>query len=94
MARIDRLIALRAESSAHVSASGGSARFHRISETLFTSPVITVPQAKALTDVTYPTAKAGLDRLWALGILAEGPADRTPRFLSAPEIIEVAYGDG
>jgi Fic family protein len=92
--RIDRLVALRADYLERISHSGGSARLHRILESLFASPVITVPQARDLTEVTYPTAKSDLDRLVTLGILAEGPTDMTPRFLAAPEIIAVAYGDG
>jgi Fic family protein len=92
--RIDRLVALRTDYSERIYRSGGSARLHLILDSLFVSPVITVPQAKVLTDVTYPTAKTDLERLVALGILAEGPAETTPRFFSAPEIIAVAYGDG
>jgi Fic family protein len=91
--RIDRLIALRDEFSRRVAESGGSARLHTIVEGLFASPLVTIPQARDLTGVTYPTAKGDIERLRDLGILQEGPAERNPRYFSAPAIYEIAYGD-
>jgi Fic family protein len=91
--RIDRLIALRDDYSRRVAESGGNARLHRIVEGLFTSPLVTIPQVKDLTDVTYPTAKSDIDRLLKLEILKEGQVELTPRIFFAPVIYEIAYGD-
>ncbi|WP_051021960.1 hypothetical protein [Thioflavicoccus mobilis] len=62
-------MALREEYSRRISESGGSARLHRLLDGLFSSPVVTVPQAKDLTDVTYPAAKSDVDRLIKIEIL-------------------------
>ena len=91
--RIDRIVALRDDFSRRVSTSGGSARLTRIVEALFTSPLTTIPQAAALTAVTYPTAKSDIDRLVGLGIVTEGPAARVPRYFSSAELFQIAYED-
>lgn len=91
--RIDRIVALRDDFSRRVSESGGSARLTRIVEALFTSPLTTIPQAAALTEVSYPTAKNDIERLVGLGILIEGPAARAPRYFYSPELFKIAYED-
>ncbi len=91
--RIDRIVALRDDFSCRVSESGGSARLTRIVEALFTSPLTTIPQAAALTEVSYPTAKSDIERLVGLGILIEGPAARVPRYFYSPELFKIAYED-
>ncbi len=74
--------------------SGGSARLNRIVDSLFTSPLTTIPQAAVLTEVTYPTAKSDMERLQRLGIIREGPLDMTPRYFFSRELFDIAYGDG
>jgi Fic family protein len=91
--RIDRIVALRDDFSRRVSESGGSARLSRIVEALFTSPLTTIPQAAALTEVTYPTAKSDIERLVGLGILTEGPVARVPRYFYSSELFKIAYED-
>jgi Fic family protein len=91
--RIDRIVALRDDFSRRVSESGGNARLSRIVEALFTSPLTTIPQAAALTEVTYPTAKSDVERLVGLGIVIEGPTARTPRYFYSPELFRIAYED-
>lgn len=93
LGRIDRIVALREEFSQRVSESSGNARLHRILEALFTSPLTTIPQAVTLTDVSYPTAKSDMERLQKLGILREGPPERTPRYFYSPQLFDIAYGD-
>lgn len=91
--RIDRLVALREEFSHRVAESGGSARLQKLLDGLFASPLVTVPQARDLTDVSYPTAKSDIDRLVGLGILKAGPPEWSPRYFFSPAIYDVAYGD-
>lgn len=69
-----------------------SARTYRIIEDLFSRPIVTVPQIAARYNVTYPTAKADIDRLVKAGILTESP-DIYPKPYYAGEIMGVAYSD-
>jgi len=91
--RIDKLVCLRERYTSQIAESGASARLHRIVETLFGGPVVTIPQVALLTNVTYPTAKADVDRLRKLGILAEGNPAISPKYFYSPEIYKIAYGD-
>jgi Fic family protein len=91
--RIDRLVALRGDFTRRVAESGGSARLHQILDGLFSSPLVTIPQARDLTDVSYPTAKSDIERMKRLGILEEGPKEFNPRYFFSPAIHDVAYGD-
>lgn len=93
LGRIDRIVALREDFSRRVAGSGGSARLNRIVEGLFASPLTTIPQAAALTEVTYPTAKSDMERLQGLGILREGPPAMTPRYFYSPQLFDISYGD-
>lgn len=92
--RIDKLVALRERYTGLIGASGGNARLQSILDKLFGGPLVTVPQVCTLTNVTYPTAKADIDRLIAMGILREGPEEIYPKYFYAPEILEIAYRDG
>lgn len=89
--RLDKLVALRARFTAQVGESGGNARLQTLIEKLFESPLLTVPQARSVTNVTYPTARADMDRLVALSILLEGPEDAYPKYFFSPEILNIAY---
>ncbi|MEN8260513.1 MAG: Fic family protein [Pseudomonadota bacterium] len=91
--RIDKLVALSDNYAMKVGASGGSARLQPIVDRLFESPIVTVPQVKDLTAVTYPTAKTDIERLITIGILQEGPPETYPKYFFAPEIFKIAYRD-
>ncbi|MCB9765172.1 MAG: Fic family protein [Alphaproteobacteria bacterium] len=90
--RLEDLIALRARYRDALARSGGSIRLHRIVDELFDlAPVARVASLAHTLDVTYPTAKADLDRLVELGILAEVDG-AYPKTFFAPEIIRVGIG--
>jgi cell filamentation protein, protein adenylyltransferase len=67
--RCDKL--LRLHRDFHSSIKGGSVRLSKLVDSLFESPLITVNQCKDMFGVTYPTARADLRRLEALGIIRE-----------------------
>jgi Fic family protein len=69
-----------------------TARTHRIIEGLFSRPIVTTPQLAYQCHVTYPTAKADIDRLVEAGILTEVP-DVYPTAYCAGRIMDVAYSD-
>lgn len=56
---------------------------------LFDSPVITIPEAERLLDVTYPSAKRNVEKLVDAGILSQvGDADYGKTYI-ADEILEI-----
>lgn len=73
--------------------SGASARLHLLIDGLFETPVVTIPQVAERVDVTYPTAKADVDRLVASGILKPGREDVRPMYFFAPAIMDIAYSE-
>ena len=62
-----------------------------IVENLFNKPVVTAPQLAQHFGVTYPTAKADINRLVRLGVLTKGPAGLRPQPFFAKPIIQAAF---
>ncbi|HEX8412254.1 MAG TPA: Fic family protein [Thermoanaerobaculia bacterium] len=88
VARCDRLRAMRDDF--HARADRQSGRMHRLIELLFVNPVVTVTEAMRRLDVSYPTARADIDKLQALEIVRELP-DSYPKAFYAPAIMDAAY---
>ena len=88
--RCHRFNKLRAEF--HRRMRSPSPRSHVIIDDLFRSPIVTVTSLAARLGITYPTAKADIERLLATGILRE-IAGQSPRTFQAHEIMLIAYGD-
>lgn len=86
--RCDQLRRLRDEF--HRKVDKPSSRTARIIEELFSRPLVTVPQLSQQYQVTYPTAKADIDRLVRVRILSELP-ELYPKTYYAAEIMKVAY---
>ncbi len=92
LSRYERLIALNREFHEKVQSLGASIRLSRIVDQLFLSPVMLVTQARDLTEVTYPTARADLHRLESLDILTEVRGQPRITYVCMP-IVEVVYMD-
>ncbi len=75
-----------------VSRVGGSVRLNRIVEDIFYSPFVRVADLPARLNVTYPTAKADIQRLVNAGILEELP-NVNPRTFFAPKVFDIAYSE-
>ena len=75
-----------------VAEADGNARVNKIVEDLFCSPILELARMPERLSVTYPTAKADIEKLVQLGILAELP-DMPIRTFFAPEVWRIAYGD-
>jgi len=71
---------------------GGSNRDHATVTELFRRPLITVPQLMKIYGVTYPTAKADINRLVDLGILVKLPNTR-PKTYYAHKIFHIVYSE-
>jgi Fic family protein len=78
-------------SAMHERVSDASPRTHQQIEELFSRPVCTVPFIRDRYDVSYPTARADIDRLIAVGILKKISDTTHPTVFMAPEIFEIAY---
>ena len=90
--RCERLLAIRGEFQERVAAVGGSIRLQQILERVFHSPFVRVADLARMLEVSYPTAKADLDRLVQAKILRELPSV-TPKTFYAPEVFNIAYED-
>ncbi|WP_051630857.1 Fic family protein [Afifella pfennigii] len=59
----------------------------RIVDALFEKPVISISDAAAIAEVTYPPAAAAIDKLLEVGILREVRSAKQPRRFIAPEVV-------
>lgn len=71
--RTNTLIELRKNYKIRLAGPRTSQASNRLVDQLFTDPVISVPQAKQLLDVTYPAARAAIEKLIQADILAGAP---------------------
>jgi Fic family protein len=90
--RCEKLRSLRERFMNQITESGGSVRLLQIVEGIFHSPFIRVADLPARLGVTYPTAKADIDRLVDSNILRELP-DTYPKTYFAPEVFAVSYDE-
>lgn len=88
--RCERLLRIRESFSDRVANVGGSYRLSKIVEGVFHSPFVRVAALSKSLGVTYPTAKADLERLVQAGILRELPSV-TPKTFYSPEVFAIAY---
>lgn len=91
--RFDKLLVLRSQYMELLDQSRGNIRLNRLIEHLFESPAITIPQLAQMCSITYPTARADLERLVNVGILIESDMSERPKIYFASNILEIAYGD-
>jgi Fic family protein len=88
--RCDRLLKIKEDFVRRTGEVGGSFRLIQIVEDMFYSPFATIIDLSKRLNVSYPTAKADVERLVQAGILRE-LNDITPKTFYAPEIFNVAY---
>jgi Fic family protein len=88
--RCDRLVSLRDEY--HRTADRSSVRMHHLIEGLFSNPIVNVTDVAKRMQVTYPTAKADLDKLVQCGILLQLSTAGRKTFYS-PAIFAAAYAE-
>lgn len=61
----------------------------RLADSLFETPILTIPQAQSLLGVAYNTAKVNIDKLVAAGILSQKGKSPYDKIFYAPEIWEI-----
>jgi Fic family protein len=92
ISRCERLLKIRERFQTQLSSTGGNVRLHTIVEQVFAYPFVRVTDVAKRLDVTYPTAKADLEKLVGVGIL-QLLDKATPITYYAPEVFSVAYED-
>ena len=93
MARIHAILELRQSYTDKIRNHGGSVRLSEISDSLFTSQVISIPQIRDQFHVTYPTAKKDIEILISLGMLNKTKVKyRNSTLFIASEIVSISYG--
>lgn len=60
-------------------------------DTIFESPVLTIPRAKERLNTSYQTAKNNVDKLINAGILVEAGTDQRPKWFLAPQVYEIIH---
>jgi len=88
--RYDRLLKVREGFMERLGRVGGSVRLNQIVENIFFSPFVRIADLPDQLHVTYPTAKADVERLVQAGILKE-LENATPKTFYAPDVFDVAY---
>lgn len=88
--RCDLLLKIKEDFTRRIAAVGGSVRLTQIVEGIFYSPFVRIADLPRRLGVTYPTAKADVDRLVQAGILKELEST-SPKTFYAPEVFNVAY---
>jgi Fic family protein len=92
ISRCEALLLLQSKFMDRLQATKGNIRLRQIVERLFTSPIVRVVDVQKKLDVTYPTAKADIDRLVEAGILRDLETESVKTFY-APEVFAIAFGD-
>ncbi len=88
--RCERLLAIRDDH--HSRADGRGVRMHTIVEALFANPIVRITDLANRLEVTYPTAKADIERLVEAGVLTE-LRDAYPKAFYARDIFDAAYSE-
>jgi Fic family protein len=88
--RCERLQGIKETFTKRLREVGGSIRLSQIVEEIFYSPFVRIADLPKKLLVTYPTAKADVDRLVQAGILRKLETI-TPTTYYAPEVFDVAY---
>jgi Fic family protein len=91
--RFDKMLNLRTQYMDLLSKRGGNIRLNQLIDHLFESPIISVPQLSSMCNISYPTARADIDRLVNAGILVESQIQVRPIVYFAVNIIDIAFGD-
>jgi Fic family protein len=88
--RCERIRAIRDAFATKMHNVGGSVRLAKIVEDVFQSPFLRIADLAKRLEVTYPTAKADVERLVRAGIL-QPLSGISPKTYYAPEVFGVAY---
>lgn len=90
--RAKRLQDLQIEWRDRLTQARASALLPRLADSLFESPVLTIPQAEKILDVTYRSAQLNVEKLVEAGILEQIEGPPYNRVFIAPGILKIIGG--
>jgi Fic family protein len=90
VARCEKLLAVREQLRVRLNETGGHVRLHSIVDEIFNTPFVRVIDVQKRLNVTYPTARADLEKLALAGILKQLDGTKTKTYY-APDVYRVAY---
>ena len=93
MRRIDMLLDARRRYEKLITDHGWPGRLHQIVTLLLADPITDIPTLAKTCKVTYPTAKADVNRLQKIGVLEKRERLGRSFYYAAPEIFRIAYMD-
>jgi len=95
IARAKRLQGLQATWRERLTQARASALLLRLADSLFASPVLTIPEAQRLLDVTYRSAQRNVEKLVEAGILQQvGDASYGKTFFAAEILQAIGEDEG
>lgn len=84
---IYRLLALQTEFRRVAASSGGSAKLAMLTDELFSTPIISIPNAARIMNVSYPAAQNAVNKLVTLKILEELKQTNHPRHYACWQVV-------
>jgi Fic family protein len=90
--RCERLQKIKEDFMKRAREVGGSVRLTQIMEDTFSSPFVRIADLPKRLGVSYPTARADVERLVQAGILKE-LENVTPKTFYAPDVFNIAYAE-
>jgi Fic family protein len=61
----------------------------RLADSLFETPILTIPQARRFLEISYPSAKATVEKLKTAGILEQVGESSAGKIYTAPDILKI-----
>ena len=89
--RCEQLLALNQDYKQQLSTISGSLRLSAIVDRLFAVPVIRTAGLGSQFNITYPTAKADVEKLVRAGIVSEIGESQTKTYVCT-DILDIVYG--
>ena len=91
--RARRLLDLQSAYHDRIPSNRASGNLHRLIDSVFESPYLTIRAAGHRLNVTYAAARNNVEKLVAADILSEVSLGRRPRIFVAHEVFSIIHGD-
>lgn len=88
-ARSKRLQDLQGEWRERLARNRSAGLLFRLADSLFKAPILTIPQARRLLEISYPSAKATVEKLKTAEILQQVGESPAGKIYAAPEILKI-----
>jgi Fic family protein len=87
--RAKRLQDLQEEWWARLARNRSPGLLFRLADSLFETPILTIPQARRFLEISYPSAKATIEKLKTAGILEQAGESSAGKIYAAPDILKI-----